>query len=89
MSPTFYRREANRYRLLAADADLQGAEQFRRKAALPVPTMERALSRRSFGVLVLNETVIAEQQQIADTFKRLGLIPVAITVSDAVLKTAP
>ena len=29
----FYRREANRYRLLAADADRQQADNFRRMAA--------------------------------------------------------
>ena len=33
MSPMFYRREANRYRLLAAYADRQQAENFRRMAA--------------------------------------------------------
>jgi hypothetical protein len=33
MSSTFYRREANRYRLLAADVDREQAEQFRRMAA--------------------------------------------------------
>jgi hypothetical protein len=33
MSQLFYRREANRYRLLAADADRQQAEQYRRNAA--------------------------------------------------------
>ena len=33
MTEAFYRREANRYRLLAADADRQQAEQFRRMAA--------------------------------------------------------
>jgi hypothetical protein len=32
-SPSFYRREANRYRLRAAVADRQQAEQYRRKAA--------------------------------------------------------
>lgn len=33
MSLACYRREVNRYRLLAADADRQQAKQFRRKAA--------------------------------------------------------
>ena len=33
MSSAFYRREANRYRLLAANADRQQVEQFRRMAA--------------------------------------------------------
>jgi sulfonate transport system substrate-binding protein len=34
----------------------------------------------------MSDVVIAEQQKIADTFKRLGLIPTAINVSDAVRK---
>jgi hypothetical protein len=33
MSPGFYRREANRYRLLAANADREQAARFRRMAA--------------------------------------------------------
>ena len=33
MTQAFYRREANRYRLLATEADRQQAEQFRRMAA--------------------------------------------------------
>jgi hypothetical protein len=32
----------------------------------------------------MDEDAIAEQQRVADTFKSLGLIPVAIRVSDAV-----
>jgi hypothetical protein len=33
MAPGFYRREANRYRLLAANADREEAAHFRRMAA--------------------------------------------------------
>jgi sulfonate transport system substrate-binding protein len=51
-----------------------------------VSVLETALARRSFGVLPMSDVVIAEQQKIADTFKRLGLIPTAINVSDAVRK---
>jgi hypothetical protein len=34
----------------------------------------------------MNPAVIAEQQRIADTFKSIGLIPVAINVTDVVHK---
>jgi sulfonate transport system substrate-binding protein len=65
--------------------DLPGtARIFSQVADFPVPVLETALSRRSFGVEPLNDSVIAEQQKIADTFKSLGLIPAAINVSDAV-----
>jgi sulfonate transport system substrate-binding protein len=55
-------------------------------SGFPVSVLETALARRSFGVLPMSDVVIAEQQKIADTFKRLGLIPTAINVSDAVRK---
>jgi sulfonate transport system substrate-binding protein len=55
-------------------------------AGFPVPVMEVALSHRGFGVEPMSADVIAEQQKIADTFKTLGLIPVAIHVADAVRK---
>jgi sulfonate transport system substrate-binding protein len=48
--------------------------------------METVLSHRGFDVHPMSEDAIAEQQRIADTFKSLGLIPVAIKVSDAVHK---
>lgn len=51
---------------------------------LPVAILERALSRQTWGVKPLDAAVVAEQQRIADTFHRLGLIPRAIAVSDIV-----
>jgi sulfonate transport system substrate-binding protein len=48
--------------------------------------MELALSHRTFGILPISSSVIAEQQRIADTFKDVGLIPGAINVSDAAHK---
>lgn len=46
--------------------------------------LELAEQRRSYGVLPLTEDVIAGQQQIADTFFKLGLIPKEIKVADVV-----
>jgi sulfonate transport system substrate-binding protein len=67
--------------------DLSGtAKIFSATAGFPVPVLETALSRRSFGVQPMSDSVIAEQQKIADTFKSLGPIPAAINVSDAVRK---
>lgn len=58
----------------AAVAPLQG---------LPVEVVEKSLSRYQFGVRPLTAAVAAEQQQIADAFHALGLIPKAIRVADA------
>jgi sulfonate transport system substrate-binding protein len=47
--------------------------------------VRRAISRKSFGVAPVADDVIARQQELADTFRSLGLIPRAIVVRDAVL----
>lgn len=44
----------------------------------------RAAERAEFGVFPINERIVAGQQATADRFHRLGLIPRAITVRDAV-----
>jgi sulfonate transport system substrate-binding protein len=67
--------------------DIPGtARTFSAAAGFPASVMEVALSRRGFGVRPISNQVIAEQQKIADTFTRLGLIPAAINVSAAVRK---
>ncbi|HXY99665.1 MAG TPA: aliphatic sulfonate ABC transporter substrate-binding protein [Stellaceae bacterium] len=43
-----------------------------------------ALARSDYGVALLTEAVIAQQQEIADTFHKLGLLPHAIEVRKAV-----
>jgi hypothetical protein len=57
---------------------------FSAEVGFPVLVMELALSRRGSTLRPVSDQVIAEQQEIADTFKGLGLIPAAINVSDAV-----
>ena len=52
---------------------------------LDQPTLELALSRGGYGVAPMNDTVLAEQQGIADTFYDLRLIPKHINVRDAIL----
>jgi sulfonate transport system substrate-binding protein len=58
----------------AAVAPLQG---------LAADVVEQSLARYQFGVKPLTAAVAAEQQQIADTFHALGLIPTTIRVADA------
>lgn len=41
--------------------------------------------RKTFGVVAIDEKLIAEQQKVADTFYQLKLIPKQISVRDAML----
>lgn len=55
-------------------------------AGLPTATVERMVARRGRApVGPLTSQLIAEQQQVADAFAELGLIPRTIRVTDAVL----
>ncbi|CAN5413152.1 sulfonate ABC transporter substrate-binding protein [soil metagenome] len=63
------------------------AEQLSPSVGLPVPVIELALKRQAYGIKPINDTVIAEQQQVADTFFALGLIPKAIKISDVARKS--
>lgn len=60
------------------------AEQLSPSIGLPVPVLEIALKRQSYGIKPINREVIAAQQQIADVFFALGLLPKPIKVSEAV-----
>jgi sulfonate transport system substrate-binding protein len=48
-------------------------------------TLQLALSRNGYGVAPVTDAVMAEQQQIADAFYNLRLIPKRINVRDATL----
>jgi sulfonate transport system substrate-binding protein len=63
------------------------AAQLSPSVAIPAAVLEIALRRQSYGIKALDDKVIAEQQRIADTFHKLGLIPKPITVSDAVRRS--
>lgn len=63
------------------------AETLSPLVGVPVPVLEVALTRQSYGIKPINDGVVAEQQRIADTFFSLGLIPKAIKISDIVPKT--
>jgi sulfonate transport system substrate-binding protein len=47
-----------------------------------VSVVEVALKRQAYGIKPLTDSVIADQQQVADTFFALGLLPKAIKISD-------
>ena len=63
------------------------AEQLSPSTGIPVPVLTVALERQSYGIKPLDDTVIAEQQRIADTFHALGLIPKPINIAKAVRRS--
>lgn len=71
-----------------AKSDIKAvAEQLSPSVGLPVPVLELALKRQSYGIKPINDAVIAEQQRIADTFFALGLLPKKIVISEATRKS--
>jgi len=67
----------------AAGHQHEVAELLSPKTGLPVPVLDISLARLGYGVTPVDETVLQSQQQIADTFFQLGLIPKPIAVRDA------
>ncbi|WP_174734452.1 aliphatic sulfonate ABC transporter substrate-binding protein [Mesobacillus harenae] len=51
---------------------------------IPVEALETTVNRRTYGVQEITDSVVAEQQDIADTFHNEGLIDQDISVSDMV-----
>ncbi|BCJ89672.1 sulfonate ABC transporter substrate-binding protein [Terrihabitans soli] len=72
-----------------ARADVKGtAETYSRAVGIPAAAFEASLKRKSLDIVPISDEILAQQQKIADTFLELGLIPKAITVSDAAYKPA-
>lgn len=53
---------------------------------IPAPILTVALRRLTYGVTPLNAETTADQQKVADTFHRLGLLPKPLDVASAVRK---
>jgi len=62
------------------------AEELSPAIGIPAPVLEIALKRQAYGIKLLDDSVVAEQQRIADTFHALGLLPKPVTVSTIVRK---
>jgi ABC-type nitrate/sulfonate/bicarbonate transport system substrate-binding protein len=58
------------------------AEQLSPSIGLPATVVAVSPKRVSYGILPINNEVIASQQRIADTFVALGLAPKHLNVSD-------
>jgi sulfonate transport system substrate-binding protein len=59
------------------------AQQLAPAMGLSVPVVEVALKRQAYGIKPITDSVIADQQQVADAFFALGLLPKQIKISDA------
>ncbi len=53
---------------------------------LPLPVVKRAVDRLTYGATAITPDIVAEQQQIADSFTAQHLLPGSVDVSDAVWK---
>lgn len=62
------------------------AEQLSPAVGLPVPVLEIALKRQSYGIKPIDDEVLAGQQKIADTLFELKLIPKEVRVSEIAKK---
>src|SRR5712664_3669226 len=58
------------------------ANQLAPAIGLPVGVVEVALKRQSYGIKPVTDSVIADQQRVADTFFAFGLLPKQIKISD-------
>lgn len=62
------------------------AEELSPAIGIPAPTLAAALARQPLGVRPLDAETAAEQQKIADTFLKLGLIPKPVAIANAIRK---
>jgi len=71
-----------------AQADIHVvAEQLSASVGLPVPVLEVALKRQSYGIKPIDDQVLVAQQKLADTLYQLKLIPKEVRVSDIARKS--
>jgi sulfonate transport system substrate-binding protein len=63
------------------------AEQLSAAVGLPVPVLEVALKRQSYGIKPIDDQVLVDQQKLADTLYQLKLIPKDVRVSDIARKS--
>ncbi|SEN75071.1 sulfonate ABC transporter substrate-binding protein [Lihuaxuella thermophila] len=60
------------------------AKLLAKEIGMDIQPVKKAIVRSKYGLEPINDSIVNEQQQIADTFLRIGLIPKKIRVQDAV-----
>ncbi|WP_274652050.1 sulfonate ABC transporter substrate-binding protein [Paenibacillus humicola] len=78
--------ELNKVDAWAKSNQKEVAEMLSKELGIDVPSLETASERRGYGLQPINESVIQAQQNIADTFFGLKLIPQKIRIADATSK---
>jgi sulfonate transport system substrate-binding protein len=63
------------------------AQQLSPAVGLPVPVLQVALQRQSYGIKPIDDQVLVNQQKLADTLFRIKLIPKEVRVSDIARKS--
>jgi sulfonate transport system substrate-binding protein len=69
------------------DNKLEAAEFLAPQIGMEKETLEIVLNRRTYGIEKITDETIKDQQEIANKFYDLKLIPKKINTSDAILKT--
>jgi sulfonate transport system substrate-binding protein len=77
--------EADKIDVWAKANPQQLAEKLSPQLGIDIPSLLLASGRRGYGVQPIDKELIDSQQQIADTFLELELIPKAIKITDVVL----
>jgi sulfonate transport system substrate-binding protein len=75
--------EARRVAAEAAQSPATAANHLAGPFGMARPGLERAMRRLGNGPRILDETVMRDQQDVADRFYTSGLLPRAISVQDA------
>lgn len=71
-----------------AKADITAvAQQLSPSVGIPVAVLEVALKRQAYGLKPIDQSVIDQQQLVADKFFELGLLPKPIRISDVAKRT--
>lgn len=65
----------------------QIAEQYSKDLKIDAATLEKANQRREWGLLPINDDVLAAQQKVADTFYELKIVPKQIQIKDVALSS--
>jgi sulfonate transport system substrate-binding protein len=60
------------------------AEAFAKTTGVPLGIEKIITDRATFAISPMTDTIIAQQQFVADTFNTLGLLPKPVTIRDAV-----
>jgi sulfonate transport system substrate-binding protein len=59
------------------------------ETGLKTETMRRVIGRKEYGISLMNDSIVAEQQRVADTFVALGVVHKKIEVRDVILDATP